>query len=162
MRGGTDGAAAFRIAGLHWAQLNSGRARCSILEPEFEPRRRNMPIDWLVSTNQSAQGAALSAGVSHAKAGAEQARSEMQRYKEELDRLSLVCRAMWSLLQDTSGLTEQDLMRRMEEVDLQDGQRDGRVRPKVVVCSSCGRNNNGRHTACLYCEMPIERESAFD
>ncbi|MCP5474398.1 MAG: hypothetical protein H7A19_06110 [Rhodanobacteraceae bacterium] len=69
---------------------------------------------------------------------------------------------MRSLLQDTSGLTEHDLIKRMEEVDLQDGKRDGRVRPKPVVCGSCGRNNSGRHAACLYCEMPIERESAFD
>ncbi|MGE4070766.1 MAG: hypothetical protein AB7E72_06280 [Lysobacterales bacterium] len=121
-----------------------------------------MPIDWLVDAHQYKRDENLAAGVSHAKAGAEQTRSEMQRLQQEVDRLSLVCRSMWSLLQDASGLTEHDLIKRMEEVDLQDGQRDGRVRSKVVVCGSCGRNNNGRHAACLYCEMPIERESAFD
>ncbi len=120
-----------------------------------------MPLDWMVDAHQYVRTAQASSSANHAVAQSEQARSEVQRLRSELDRLTLICRAMWSLLQDTSGLTEDDLMRRIEEVDLLDGKRDGRVQAGVVSCAQCGRNNKPQRPHCMYCEAPLPAGSAF-
>lgn len=120
-----------------------------------------MPLDWMVDAHQYVRTAQASSSANHAVAQSEQARSEVQRLHSELDRLTLVCRAMWSLLQDTSGLTEDDLLRRVEEIDLLDGKRDGRVQAQVVCCTQCGRINKPQRTRCMYCEAPLPTGSAF-
>lgn len=120
-----------------------------------------MPLDWMVDAHQYVRTAQASSSANHAIAQSEQARSEVQRLQMEVDRLTLVCRAMWSLLQDTSGLTEDDLMRRVEEVDLLDGKRDGRVQPGIVTCGQCGRNNKPQRRSCMYCGSPLAAGSAF-
>ena len=48
-------------------------------------------------------------------------------------------------------LDEQDLLNRIEEIDLSDGYRDGKVAAQVVVCPSCRKNLNSRHARCIYC-----------
>ncbi|MGE4070767.1 MAG: hypothetical protein AB7E72_06285 [Lysobacterales bacterium] len=100
--------------------------------------------------------------LSNAKADLRRANSELERLRIDLDRLSLVCRAMYSLLQESQGLTEQDLLRRVDEIDAQDGQSSGRVRAAVRPCPECGRTCGPRQRFCLYCQHPLERLSAFD
>ncbi len=75
-------------------------------------------------------------------------RAEMQR---EIDRLLLVNEAMWSLLSERLGLTEEALMARMQELDLQDGHLDGKLVKAPVQCPQCSRQNGRRHLTCLYC-----------
>ncbi len=103
-----------------------------------------------------------SGDVVKARADLDRAGSELERLRIDLDRLSLVCRAMYSLLQESAGLTEQDLLRRVDEIDGQDGQLNGRVRAAVQPCPECGRACGARQRHCLYCQHPLERLSAFD
>ncbi|MCB1599914.1 MAG: hypothetical protein KDI66_07815, partial [Xanthomonadales bacterium] len=52
-----------------------------------------------------------------AKSDLRRANSELEQLRIDLDRLSLVCRAMYSLLQESAGLSDQDLLRRVDEID---------------------------------------------
>jgi hypothetical protein len=71
--------------------------------------------------------------------------------QSQIDGLLLATQAMWELLRDKTGLSEEDLRQRMEEIDLRDGVRDGRIGPAKVNCPACNRINNDRRTHCVYC-----------
>ena len=81
---------------------------------------------------------------------------------ERFDKLSLVCLAMWSLLQEKTHLTEEELMERVRAIDLADGVADGKVTRTVRQCTQCGRTMSPRHRKCLYCGAEELKESAFD
>ncbi|MDK1288376.1 hypothetical protein [Pseudoalteromonas umbrosa] len=84
---------------------------------------------------------------------------ELERRHEQL---KLVTMAMWTLLKDHSGLTENDLKKYIEKVDLMDGKADGRVNTKEKSdCKGCGRTILTTSLACPYCGGDLQRKSAF-
>lgn len=82
--------------------------------------------------------------------------------EDRLERLSLVCMAMWSLLQDKTGLTEEELLERVHTIDLMDGTRDAKATRGIARCPKCSRTLNQRHLKCLYCGAARAAGSAFD
>lgn len=88
--------------------------------------------------------------------------SDLRHLEDRVDRLSLICMAMWSLLQDKSKLTEQDLIERVKMIDLMDGKEDGKATRTVSMCSRCDRPMNPRHKKCIYCGHEKLVSSAFD
>lgn len=85
------------------------------------------------------------------------------RYLEgRLDRLTLVNTAMWSLMQEKLGLTEEELINRMVEIDISDGVPDGKITTGVRKCSKCGRTLAAKHRKCLYCGAADLRSTAFE
>jgi len=97
-----------------------------------------------------------------AEAKAERARNDAQHIEQRLDRLVLANMALWSLLQEKTGLTEQDLLDRVQEIDLADGQADGKARKPPAECAQCGRMMSARHKQCIYCGTERQDYSAFD
>jgi len=87
------------------------------------------------------------------------ARTSLAELEERVGRLTLACTAMWALLRQRSGVTDQELLEVIQEVDLRDGVLDGQHKPPALACPSCGRRNNRRHRACMYCEAPLPHES---
>lgn len=88
---------------------------------------------------------------------------ERVRYLEDqVNRLTLVSHAMWTLLSQATHLTEQQLIDRVREIDLRDGVEDGKVSRKVSQCQRCRRTVHARHRRCLYCGQPIQAANAFD
>lgn len=75
----------------------------------------------------------------------------------------LVTLALWSLLRDHSGLLESDLRKYVEQIDLLDGQRDGKVSmpAQTVACTGCGRTLLATSTVCVYCGTPHRSASVF-
>ncbi len=88
--------------------------------------------------------------------------SDVRYLEDRVDRLSLICMAMWSLLQDKTKLTEEDLLERVKMLDLMDGKEDGKATRTVMQCSACNRPMNPRHKKCLYCGSGKLIQSAFD
>lgn len=95
-------------------------------------------------------GEAQSAAASGAQAASD-AKAGMQGIQARLDKLTLINMAMWSLLQEVSDLTEEDLIERIKQIDLSDGQLDGKVRSKAQQCPQCNRVMSSKHSRCLYC-----------
>ncbi|HEX9795129.1 MAG TPA: hypothetical protein VGC54_14190 [Planctomycetota bacterium] len=83
-------------------------------------------VFWELFQQLRIEQARLEAG--SAKSHAKRARYSAAEVEERLDQLSLVCRAMWEMLSEKTGMTEEALSARVEEVDLRDGVRDGRLR----------------------------------
>jgi hypothetical protein len=82
--------------------------------------------------------------------------------EDRLERLALICMAMWSLIQSKTDLTEEDLLQRVQEIDLMDGNADGKITRQVVRCGSCNRPMSSRHTRCIYCGSDHLAASVFD
>jgi len=95
-----------------------------------------------------------------ARREARDASASVARLEEQVGRLTLACTAMWTLLRQRVGVTSQELLAAIQEVDLRDGVLDGQYKPPALTCPSCGRPNNRRRRACMYCESPLPQEPA--
>jgi hypothetical protein len=91
-----------------------------------------------------------------------EARRDFRFLEGRIDKLLLVCGAMWELLRERTGLTEEDLTAKVQEVDLRDGVQDGKVTKEVLKCVKCGRTLSRRHHCCLYCGARELNPQAFD
>jgi hypothetical protein len=87
---------------------------------------------------------------------------DRRRLEDRLERLALICMGMWSLLQSTTDLTEEDLVERVREIDLMDGVVDGKITHQVCRCGRCDRPMSSRHTRCIYCGSEQLVACAFD
>jgi ribosomal protein S27AE len=81
---------------------------------------------------------------------------------DRVDQLTLVCKAMWALIQDCTDLTEEDLLKKVQEMDVHDGVVDGKVSRPVQGCPKCKRPMSAEHRKCLYCGFVKPIETAFD
>jgi ribosomal protein S27AE len=97
-----------------------------------------------------------------ARSTAARAQTEVTYLEQKVERLTLICMALWSLLQDKTKLTEQDLLDRVKLLDEIDGVSDGQITTGVMKCPKCNRTLTARHRKCLYCGHEREVASAFD
>ena len=73
-----------------------------------------------------------------------------------LEKSMLICEALWELLRDRAKLTDEDLHKKIYEIDMRDGVLDGKNVRKAVECPDCGRKVSSRHPACIYCGRVID------
>jgi hypothetical protein len=79
-------------------------------------------------------------------------RHELDQLRQSIEKLALVNMAMWTLLQEKTNLKDEDLLNRMQELDLADGVADGRMSgQKSTGCAACGRPMSRTHDRCMYC-----------
>ncbi|MEM8493969.1 MAG: hypothetical protein AAF663_01120 [Planctomycetota bacterium] len=107
-------------------------------------------------------GAHASGEAASARGAARRAQQDVSHLEDRFDRLHLVCMAMWSLLEDKLGVTEEELVAKVMELDLRDGTMDGKVTRTVKKCEACGRPVHPRHQRCLYCGEVPGGQSVFD
>jgi len=81
--------------------------------------------------------------------------SEALRLEAKIDALALICQALWELLRQETGLREAEIAKKIEEIDLRDGKKDGRITGRPLKCTKCGRPTHTRQRVCMYCGAPI-------
>jgi predicted Zn-ribbon and HTH transcriptional regulator len=69
--------------------------------------------------------------------------------------LALANQALFELMAERFGLKEEDVLRRMAEIDQRDGRSDGKIGGKPVACRKCGRTTNTARKACVFCGEPV-------
>lgn len=87
---------------------------------------------------------------------------ELRILGERVDKLVLVNMAMWSLLRERTGLTEENLADRVQEIDVRDGSADGKITRKLQQCPNCGRTMSRRHNKCLFCGNDALGDAPFE
>ena len=86
---------------------------------------------------------------------------DFDRLLKQQARQALVCQALWELVSERLGLTDEDLAKRVEEIDLRDGQADGKIGTRQLTCPQCGRPANSSRRTCVYCGAALDVPYAF-
>ena len=88
-------------------------------------------------------------------------RREFDDIDDRIDRLTLMCEAMWSLIEDNTALTTDDLERRIHDLDIADGRRDLRRQRTARPCE-CGAMVPISSLNCPFCGAPAMKDTPFD
>jgi hypothetical protein len=88
--------------------------------------------------------------------------SEVRSLADRLDRLTLISQAMWELLRERTNLSSDQIIAKIQEVDLRDGAQDGKMGRKVFTCKSCGQKVSSSHRKCIYCGEPAIASEIFN
>lgn len=86
-----------------------------------------------------------------------QARTRLKEVEGRLNRVELICAALWELLSERLSISEAELQARMKDIDLRDGVQDEKITDVPLRCPTCGRVSSSRHWKCLYCGLEFER-----
>jgi hypothetical protein len=87
---------------------------------------------------------------------------EMAQAQQRADKLVLMVHAIWTLIAEKTGLTEDDLRKRVTELDGQDGTIDGRITRPQVRCSKCDAVVCRKFNRCLFCGQEYTGGGAFE
>ncbi|MEN9019970.1 MAG: hypothetical protein ABF370_05605 [Verrucomicrobiales bacterium] len=79
-----------------------------------------------------------------------------------MDRLALASQSLWEIVREQTGLTAEDLQKKILEVDLRDGNADGKMSQQVLACPFCGRNTHSKRTTYVFCRESFHKPYSFD
>jgi hypothetical protein len=72
--------------------------------------------------------------------------------------MAMVCQALWTILSEKLQVTEEELVNRVNDIDLSDGQLDGKVRRTAAECPKCSRKVARRFPRCIYCGTMMQQD----
>lgn len=81
----------------------------------------------------------------------------LEDMNERVDSMALILRALWALLEE-QGLTADQLIDKIEELDLLDGKADGKVTALATDCPSCGSKVAAGLNKCQFCGTDVRAE----
>ena len=83
-------------------------------------------------------------------------RTDVDLMRSDIERLLMITEALWGILKEKHGYTDDDLANRVMEIDRRDGTVDGRVaKSPPGTCPKCGRTLERKRAFCLYCGQAI-------
>ena len=88
------------------------------------------------------------------------AQQDIRFLRSNIDRLLMITEALWGILKEQHGYSDEELVKRVSEIDMRDGALDGRVvTGESPVCPECNRSHIARNRAfCLYCGARITND----
>ena len=90
------------------------------------------------------------------------AKREVTEMQHQIDKLKLVCAALWELVKEKTSLTEDDIVNRIALLDAKDGVADGRLTRAARPCVKCKRTVAPKLIKCMYCGTMQPVESVFE
>jgi hypothetical protein len=77
----------------------------------------------------------------------------------DVEKLFMITEALWTILKEQHGYTDENLGQMIQDIDLRDGKLDGKVAEQQnPACPQCGRILMGKHPVCLYCGTAVARD----
>lgn len=77
---------------------------------------------------------------------------------KRIDQLVLLNQATAEFLEEKLGITNKDIVEKMNEIDLRDGVKDGRYTAPPKDCPECGAKISREFDKCLFCGY-VDEES---
>ncbi len=87
--------------------------------------------------------------------------AEIRQLQTRVDRLALACQGLWELLRENTDFTEEELEKKILEIDMRDGKTDGKIGTQIVQCPACGSNTNSRRPNCVMCGAALPQQYKF-
>jgi hypothetical protein len=92
------------------------------------------------------------AAAQSARADAQRADHKAAALEVDVERLLMISEALWTMLKEKHGYTDEVLEQRIMDIDLRDGKLDGRVADSPPgKCPKCDRPLMKRRPRCMYC-----------
>jgi hypothetical protein len=115
---------------------------------------------WNASQERRIGDASIRAG--EARASSDRVRDDADELRRRIETLSLACQALWEVVRSQHGLSDEVLLRKIEEIDLRDGKLDGAMGATSVNCSNCGRSGRSTRQKCMYCGTVLPSPHIFE
>ena len=97
-----------------------------------------------------------SAEATAAQNTAREAQTNVDLLSHDIDRLLLITEALWTLMKQEHGYTDETLAKLIEEIDARKVIVDGlAVKDPPQACPHCGKINSAKRLFCIYCGKPI-------
>ena len=76
----------------------------------------------------------------------------------DIEKLLMITESLWEILKEKHGYSDEELIKRIYEIDMRDGVYDGKVaKQPPALCPQCNKKLTRRQTSCIYCGTPIAR-----
>ena len=96
-------------------------------------------------------------GDSEARDEARRANSDIAHLRADIERLFMISEALWIILKEKHGYSDEELIRHVEDIDLRDGRLDGdQGKAEPRDCPECGRTLQKQRPLCIYCGTPVD------
>ncbi|MDT8391790.1 MAG: hypothetical protein RRC34_14915 [Lentisphaeria bacterium] len=121
-----------------------------------------MPLGLFWEAHQQSRISSAKAGSQRAENKADRLDDRVRNLERKMERMALTSQALWELLRDNTEFNEDDIITKITEIDLRDGEANGRMGHSVMTCPSCQRPSNSERGTCLYCGTPMARPHIFE
>jgi hypothetical protein len=113
-------------------------------------------LDFVIGYAAGSRTAARAASYARSSAVAEVAMhsNRVEDLNERIASLAMVLRAVWALLEE-QGFTQEQLIAKIDELDMLDGTDDGQMKRGAIDCPSCGSKVAPGLTKCQFCGAEI-------
>lgn len=109
------------------------------------------------AADQMARANRAQAAGERASKSAAEVRRKTESVQFDVEKLFMITQALWLMVKDQHGYSDDDLIQCIQNIDLQDGKLDGKVAKSPVRpdCPHCGRKLMGKRPVCLYCGTEV-------
>ena len=108
-------------------------------------------MDFFSSFESRRRFADLRAVTARQEATFESLRRQLEDSEGRLDKAMLALESLIEILTEHEITSREEILARMDIVDLRDGKLDGKVTAEVVDCTACNRPISPKMARCLYC-----------
>ncbi len=108
-------------------------------------------MNFLYDIGQEVRIRAAQQSADNARDKSVDVRSATADLARRVEVMALANQALFEILKSRLGITEDEVMRRMAEIDGRDGSKDGKMSGQVVACRKCARQVNTARRNCMYC-----------
>jgi len=119
-------------------------------------------LDFVWNASQERRLGDASIRASEARASSDRVRDDADELRRRIETLTLACQALWEIVRSQHGLTDEVVLKKIEEIDLRDGKLDGAIGVTSVDCSNCGRSGRSSRRKCLYCGTDLPSPHIFE
>ena len=81
----------------------------------------------------------------------------------DVEKLFMITEALWTILKEQHGYTDEHLVQMIQHIDLRNGKLDGKVAKSAErpTCPQCGRTIIRKQPRCLYCGADAPQQQPF-
>ena len=139
---------------------NRGAPKCEVVCPPPYPWDDNNDrmLEFVLGYSAGSKTASRAASLARSAAAADGTihSNRIEDLNERIDSLAMIVRALWALLEE-QGITNEQLIAKLAELDQLDGVADNRVRMGPVDCPSCDSKVAAGLSRCQFCGTEVIR-----